>query len=161
MTSDIGMAFVVVTHLAPDHESMLGELLARHTILPVVGIEDGTTVEANRIYVIDQTPELKPLAEPFLGRLHALADAYEPLARVDWKHVPLRDVVMPQLEPHLKTSDQVQIDGPEVLLRPKAALALGLVIHELSTNAARYGGVFCSRGQYCRRVASGWSITPR
>jgi two-component system, chemotaxis family, CheB/CheR fusion protein len=104
----------------------------RNMLAVVIGIATKT---------IAQTPELKPFAETFLGRLHALAGAYEPLSRVDWGHVPLRDIVLPQIEPHLKDPDQATIEGPQILLRPKAALALGLVIHELSINAARHGAL--------------------
>ena len=49
---DTGMAFVLVQHLDPAHESILPELLARTTSLPVGGIEDGTKIEPNRVYVI-------------------------------------------------------------------------------------------------------------
>ncbi|MDB5363310.1 MAG: chemotaxis protein CheR [Rhodospirillales bacterium] len=104
----------------------------RNMLAVVIGIATKT---------IAQTPELQPFAETFLGRLHALAGAYEPLSRVDWGHVPLRDIVMPQIEPHLKDPEQARIEGPQILLHPKAALALGLVIHELSINAAKHGAL--------------------
>jgi two-component system CheB/CheR fusion protein len=55
---DTGMAFVLVQHLDPAHESVLPELLARTTSLPVGGIEHGTKVEANRVYVIPQNTGL-------------------------------------------------------------------------------------------------------
>lgn len=48
----IDMGFVVVQHLSPGQESMLGELLARTTRMPVVTVEDGMVVEANHVYVI-------------------------------------------------------------------------------------------------------------
>jgi len=52
MPPDSGMAFVLVQHLAPDHDSMLVELLGRATPLPVVEISDGMPVAANRIFII-------------------------------------------------------------------------------------------------------------
>src|SRR5690349_17920214 len=45
-----GMAFIVVQHLAPDHESMLAQLLARNAHIPVVTVEDGVAIERNHIY---------------------------------------------------------------------------------------------------------------
>src|SRR6516165_7186842 len=56
-----GMAFVLVQHLSPDHNSLLTELLARTTAIPVVEAEDGMVVDADRVYVIppDATLELK------------------------------------------------------------------------------------------------------
>jgi len=47
-----GMAYVLVPHLDPSHESLLVELLARHTPMPVSEAEEGMAVEADRVYVI-------------------------------------------------------------------------------------------------------------
>ena len=49
---DTGMAFVLIQHLAPDHESLLAEILARTTQLPVREVEHGTIVEPNQVYII-------------------------------------------------------------------------------------------------------------
>lgn len=47
-----GMAFVVIQHLAPDHQTLMAEILGRATNLPVHLIEDGMSVERNHVYVI-------------------------------------------------------------------------------------------------------------
>jgi PAS domain S-box-containing protein len=52
MPVDSGVAFVIIPHLDPKHESLMVELLARCTQMPVVEATDGTAVEANRVYVI-------------------------------------------------------------------------------------------------------------
>ncbi|MBK1722607.1 chemotaxis protein CheB [Thiocystis violacea] len=49
---DTGAAFVVVQHLSPDHKSMMGNLLARHTSMPVVTVEHDMHLEANRVHLI-------------------------------------------------------------------------------------------------------------
>src|SRR5437867_3090987 len=49
---DTGMAFVVISHLAPTHESILSELVSRYTRMPVTEIVEGTAVSPNQIYVI-------------------------------------------------------------------------------------------------------------
>jgi two-component system, chemotaxis family, CheB/CheR fusion protein len=49
---DAGLAYVLVQHLAPDHESLLPELLGRATVIPVVQARDGIRVESNHAYVI-------------------------------------------------------------------------------------------------------------
>lgn len=49
---DPGMAFVLVQHLAPEHKSLLAELIGRCTRLPVVEVTDGMAVQANRVYII-------------------------------------------------------------------------------------------------------------
>jgi two-component system CheB/CheR fusion protein len=49
---DTGMAFVLIQHLAPDHASLLAEILARTTQLPVQEVEHGTLIEPNQVYII-------------------------------------------------------------------------------------------------------------
>ncbi len=52
MPADSGIAFVLIPHLDPTHESLMVELLTRHTSMPVVEAADGMAVEPNRVYVI-------------------------------------------------------------------------------------------------------------
>ncbi|KAB2910369.1 MAG: chemotaxis protein CheR [Kofleriaceae bacterium] len=56
-----GMAYIVVQHLAPDHESLLTQLLARDSRLQVVTAVDGMTLEANHVYVIPPNADLAVL----------------------------------------------------------------------------------------------------
>ena len=63
---DSGMAFVVIQHLSPDFTSMMDELLARRTRLPIHRTEEGATVEPNHIYLIPPKKEMIVSA----GRLH-------------------------------------------------------------------------------------------
>src|SRR5262249_4315212 len=76
LPSDSGMAFVLVQHLAPKHESILSELLGKSTKMPVVEVSQGMKVEANHVYVIppnadmsvaDGTLHLSPIS-PDRGR---------------------------------------------------------------------------------------------
>ena len=55
---DTGMAFVIVQHLSPDFKSLMDELLARHTEMPIHLVEDGMLVEANHIYLIPPKKEM-------------------------------------------------------------------------------------------------------
>ena len=50
--TDLGAAFVVVQHLSPDHKSMMSNLLARHTEMPVTMVEDDMPMDANHVYLI-------------------------------------------------------------------------------------------------------------
>ena len=52
MPSDSGIAFVLIPHLAPAHKSLMVELLAKYTPMPVVEVGEGMAVEANHVYVI-------------------------------------------------------------------------------------------------------------
>ena len=58
MPADSGMAFVLVQHLDPVHESLTADILARHTAMKVVQVEDRTPVEANHVYVIPPNKDL-------------------------------------------------------------------------------------------------------
>ncbi|WP_246275947.1 chemotaxis protein CheB [Methanolobus zinderi] len=50
--TDIGMAFAVVQHLAPDHKSLLSEIIERYTSMEVSQVKDGMAVESNHVYII-------------------------------------------------------------------------------------------------------------
>ncbi len=52
MPADSGIAFVLIPHLDPSHDSLMVELLSRHTSMPVVEAAEGTAVEANHVYII-------------------------------------------------------------------------------------------------------------
>jgi two-component system, chemotaxis family, CheB/CheR fusion protein len=58
LPKDTGMAFVIVQHLSPDFKSVMSELLARHTPLPIHLVEDGMPVEADHVYLIPAKKEM-------------------------------------------------------------------------------------------------------
>ena len=58
LPEDTGMGFVIVQHLSPDFKSLMDELLARHTPLPIHLVEDGMPVEADHIYLIPAKKEM-------------------------------------------------------------------------------------------------------
>jgi two-component system CheB/CheR fusion protein len=58
MPADTGMAFVVVQHLSPDFRSLMDELIARHSRMPVRVVEDGTLIEPNHIYLLPPRKEM-------------------------------------------------------------------------------------------------------
>jgi two-component sensor histidine kinase len=84
----------------------------------------------------------RPSAErnKFEGRIMAVARSHELLSQATWKAISLRELLRIKLEPY-KNGSTYELGGPSVELRPKAALALGLAFHELSTNAARFGAL--------------------
>jgi two-component system CheB/CheR fusion protein len=51
-SSDSGIAYVIVLHLSPDHQSLMAEILGRHTTMPVHQIQEGMRLEVNHVYVI-------------------------------------------------------------------------------------------------------------
>src|SRR2546428_10228480 len=58
LQEDTGMAFVLVQHLAPKHESILSELLSKSTRMPVIEVTDGVAVAPNQIYVIPPNADM-------------------------------------------------------------------------------------------------------
>jgi two-component sensor histidine kinase len=88
----------------------------------------------------------------FEARLLALSKTHDLLTATNWRGAALRDVLLVELKPY--APNQYQLEGPDVDLTPAEALALGLVVHELATNAAKYGAL--SEGEGCVSVA--WSI---
>lgn len=78
----------------------------------------------------------------FQGRIQALANAHTLLTAGAWRSTTLRALVETALEPHADLAGvHVTVDGPEVVVPPKQALALSLVLHELATNASKYGAL--------------------
>lgn len=104
--------------------------------------------------------DLAGARELFIGRLHALSHAHDLLAAGNWQSADLAQVVRRSVEPYA-TGDagRQTIDGPTVLLRPRAAVTLGMIVHELATNAAKYGSLSVPDGSldvtWSRETAAG------
>jgi PAS domain S-box-containing protein len=94
-------------------------------------------------------------ADHFRGRLDALARTQNVLARTPEGGIDLEEMIQNELTCHgTLNGEQVQIAGPAIRLRQKAAEALGLAIHELATNAAKYGALTTGSG----RIGVTWRL---
>jgi light-regulated signal transduction histidine kinase (bacteriophytochrome) len=92
------------------------------------------------------------------GRIQALARAHDQITADKWQPAPLADLVLAEAAAYLETkADRVVLSGPPVLLEPQAHITLALVIHEMMTNAAKYGAL---QGPY-GRVHVRWSLLPQ
>ena len=92
---------------------------------------------------------LKGFTTSFGHRLRAMAHAHSLLTQSRWEGADLRSLLEEEVrayEDHHKTSARTLLTGPEVMLRPKAALALSMAVHELVTNAAKYGALSSPNG---------------
>jgi two-component system CheB/CheR fusion protein len=93
--------------------------------------------------------------ERFDGRLSALATAHNLLLDSDWKGADLATLVRSQLEPHVSNDSQrLRIEGEPILLPPEIATPLGLIVHELATNADKYGALSLPGG----KVNLSWTL---
>ncbi len=91
----------------------------------------------------------------FGQRLQGLAASHDLLVLQDWHGASLADLVRDQLAPFAEPgSTRIRASGPDVLLRPEAAEAIGLALHELATNAVKYGALSIPAGH----VAVSWGM---
>ncbi|HEY0085499.1 MAG TPA: sensor histidine kinase, partial [Allosphingosinicella sp.] len=91
--------------------------------------------------------------QAFEGRLSALAAAHDLLTLEAWQSASLRRIVEDVIAPYCGHRERFGVDGPDLALPPKVAVSLALGLHELCTNAAKYGALSRAEG----RVRVGWS----
>jgi PAS domain S-box-containing protein len=93
--------------------------------------------------------------QAFMARLQALAEAQDLLTTESWHQAPLREVVGRALKPFDPTRhDRIIADGPNVAVPAKSSLMLTMCLHELATNAAKYGALSNGTGE----VRIGWEL---
>ena len=102
-----------------------------------------------------QATDLDEFTESLTGRLKALSATHDLLSQSDWRAADIRQLVCAELAPYLdEDGGRIGVDGPDVSLAPNEALSLGLAIHELATNAAKYGALSTAEG----KVSVSWSL---
>ena len=86
--------------------------------------------------------------ESFEGRLIALSRAHDQLTRHRWESAELRALLSAILAPYVgPAAERVVLRGDDVVLRPRAVLTLAMALHELTTNAAKYGALSVPAGR--------------
>jgi len=100
--------------------------------------------------------DLQAFGQSFDERLRALSSTYALLTEADWTAASLADLLKAELSPYLHEEGcRVRFDGPPIQLPAALALSIGLVVHELTTNAAKYGALSTSSGHVDVR----WTVT--
>jgi two-component sensor histidine kinase/integral membrane sensor domain MASE1 len=87
------------------------------------------------------------------GRIKSMSTTHELLSGRRWQGLPLCELIERELEPYA-TGSNVRIEGPGVVLSAETGQALAMVVHELVTNAAKYGALSVQRGH----VAVSWRL---
>lgn len=93
--------------------------------------------------------------EAFLSRLEAMSRTHDLLASGNWSGITLRSLVETALEPYATAEkENIVLGGPEIRMRTNAATTLGMIFHELATNASKYGASSSAHG----RVEASWAM---
>jgi PAS domain S-box-containing protein len=92
--------------------------------------------------------------DAILQRLTVLSRANDILTGTSWKEAPITQVVENAVRVHRDRPDRIRVSGPDLLLAGRAALGLALALHELSTNAVKYGALSVDTGQ----VKLAWTV---
>lgn len=103
----------------------------------------------------NRASDVQTFADMLLQRVRALAAGHSLLEGGQWGPADLRAIFSTQLSAHDRAGDRVSLDGPDVAVVPQDALTIGLAIHELTTNAVRYGALSNDDG----RILIRWSVT--
>jgi PAS domain S-box-containing protein len=130
---------------AEEHQrTMNAELDHRvKNVLATVSVVTSQTRDASR--------SMEEFVTAFEGRIRSMATAHELLSIRQWQGMPLVEVVRRELAAYA-ASNNTELDGPELMLSPEAGPAMAMVVHELVTNAAKYGALSTQSG----RVSVRW-----
>lgn len=134
---------------AEEQQQLLNNELS-HRLKNVLAVVQSVAAQTLR-----QADDLDAANDALAARLGALAQATDVLTATSWVAADLRQVAERALAPHGGIGDRFRIDGPVVTLHAQVTMAFALALHELATNAAKYGALSNEGGH----VDLSWSVT--
>jgi two-component sensor histidine kinase len=111
------------------------------------------TVQAVAAHTMDASSSMEHFVAALDGRIRSMGSTHELLSYRRWRGIPLGELVQRELAPYA-TDSNAEIGGPEVMLSAEAGQTMGMVLHELVTNAAKYGALSAPSG----RVSIRWRL---
>ncbi|GJD51812.1 hypothetical protein OPKNFCMD_4571 [Methylobacterium crusticola] len=113
------------------------------------------TVQSMARQTARNAASLEGFTHSFEARLLAMSQTHNVLTANHWESAGLRGILAAELEPYAGgRRDRITLDGPAVALSPHVAVPLGMAVHELATNAAKYGALSAEDG----RVVVAWEV---
>jgi two-component sensor histidine kinase/PAS domain-containing protein len=129
--------------------TMVAEL--NHRVKNILAIVQSVAAQTVR-----SSSSLESFSDAFAGRLRALAVAHDILTETRWIGVGLNELLVAVLAPYRTPENPpITITGPAVLLPARAVVPLSMVLHEMATNAAKYGALAARRGH----IDITWQVT--
>ncbi|MCJ2092827.1 PAS domain S-box protein [Methylobacterium sp. J-072] len=150
------VADVTDRRIAEERQSLLIRELhhrVKNTLATVQAIVGSTARTASSI---------EDFYEAFVGRIKSLAHTHAVLTEDTWQTASLANLLLSELKPYAEVAadggaeGRISLDGPAIDLPSEIAVPIGMAIHELTTNAAKYGALSNRTG----RVAVTWSLEP-
>jgi two-component sensor histidine kinase len=143
----LSMLTLLAARQARREAALMGEL--EHRVKNTLAVV-ATVIERAR----ENTQSIDEFATSLRGRIQSMASTQTLLSQSRWRGVSLADLIRAELSPYA-TSTNTSVEGPAVYLTPTASHAVAMVIHELVTNAAKYGALSQPGG----RVSVQWTLT--
>jgi PAS domain S-box-containing protein len=111
------------------------------------------TVQAIAAHTMQASSSMEQFVSALDGRIRSLGSTHELLSHRRWLGIPLAELVERELAPYA-TGSNTEIGGPDVMLSAQAGQTIGMVLHELVTNAAKHGALAVPSG----RVSIDWRL---
>ena len=108
-------------------------------------------IQSVALHSLDGDRSLVDAREVFIDRLQSLGRTYTMMSEQEWRGAPLRQILAAETSAF---ADRVSVDGIDLMVRQKATQSFALILHELTTNAVKYGALSVPTG----RINVGWNV---